>query len=455
MRLSWPVEEGTSFGWLSDQFNFLAETLGFDPVLQVRSVVVRDDAGDWHHFATVARPSDLPPAGPVQLDLGRIRLLESIVEVQGSSRKSDLRRALTSWRGAVGAPTGFAMRESTNPQRIASHNAWDESPCYVFTLQEEIPGFLEGRLPEGPFFLQEPQLFGETVGEIAADWLRTPELMDRFRSRSDRFYTLVLPDRRLWLKDLELEEGQLRVSLAGRGAKDENRVVVRVTDSTGRSSDQVHAAGETLVSVDVPGFVGALKVWLLAGRHTLDQFEESPYRTTWSRSVINPRQGKLSLELRQALEGGENDAVEFKSWIAARNPDSKLQEILESAVAFANRRGGSIYIGVSDSGEPVGVRRELRGAYVKDARGDEAEMKNLYAADLRRVLAEGIDPALEVQFSWIMHAGEPILVIAVPARGGTIHSVVKTGNVYVRAGGTNRKMRHADVVEWVGRGPVG
>jgi len=52
-------------------------------------------------------------------------------------------------------------------------------------------------------------------------------------------------------------------------------------------------------------------------------------------------------ELRIAIKNGESQAVEFKS--------SFSKEVIESVVAFANARGGSVVIGISDPGKVVGL----------------------------------------------------------------------------------------------------
>lgn len=55
-------------------------------------------------------------------------------------------------------------------------------------------------------------------------------------------------------------------------------------------------------------------------------------------------------EIRKMIENGESEKVEFKE-----NFD---KEAVETAVAFANTKGGVILIGISDKGEIKGVRIE-------------------------------------------------------------------------------------------------
>jgi ATP-dependent DNA helicase RecG len=51
--------------------------------------------------------------------------------------------------------------------------------------------------------------------------------------------------------------------------------------------------------------------------------------------------------IEQIILNGENDTVEFKS--------NFNTEVIETLTAFANTKGGSVYIGISDNGNIPGV----------------------------------------------------------------------------------------------------
>lgn len=52
-------------------------------------------------------------------------------------------------------------------------------------------------------------------------------------------------------------------------------------------------------------------------------------------------------EIKQLIKNGENQTTEFKSTFQ--------KEVIESVVAFANHKGGKVFVGVNDSGKVVGV----------------------------------------------------------------------------------------------------
>ncbi len=65
------------------------------------------------------------------------------------------------------------------------------------------------------------------------------------------------------------------------------------------------------------------------------------------------------------VSGGENDAVEFKTSLRWNVKEEKTDKRLEAVVvktlsAFMNARGGSLFIGINDNGEPVGIEADYR-----------------------------------------------------------------------------------------------
>ena len=58
-------------------------------------------------------------------------------------------------------------------------------------------------------------------------------------------------------------------------------------------------------------------------------------------------------EFKKILDKGETDAVEFKSWIKAKNQKEIISLAVDELIAFANHRGGTVYFGVEDN--PVEV----------------------------------------------------------------------------------------------------
>jgi predicted HTH transcriptional regulator len=80
-------------------------------------------------------------------------------------------------------------------------------------------------------------------------------------------------------------------------------------------------------------------------------------------------------ELMKLIAGGESETVELKA--------SFDKEVIETAGAFANTRGGTVFIGISDAGEIKGAQfgketlKDTSKRQTKPAAGKLKAMKNL------------------------------------------------------------------------------
>lgn len=50
----------------------------------------------------------------------------------------------------------------------------------------------------------------------------------------------------------------------------------------------------------------------------------------------------MTEEFKEILDAGENDTVEFKSWINARNVKDIISLAVDELIAFANNKGGTV-----------------------------------------------------------------------------------------------------------------
>ena len=59
-------------------------------------------------------------------------------------------------------------------------------------------------------------------------------------------------------------------------------------------------------------------------------------------------------EFEQVLSKGENLTVEFKTWVHAKDMRERISLAVDELVAFANAKGGTVYMGVEDDGIVTG-----------------------------------------------------------------------------------------------------
>ncbi|ADB38316.1 MULTISPECIES: AlbA family DNA-binding domain-containing protein [Spirosoma] len=118
-------------------------------------------------------------------------------------------------------------------------------------------------------------------------------------------------------------------------------------------------------------------------------------------------------QLNDLIEQGEHTRLEFKRTL------SSAHRIARTLAALANTSGGTLLIGVSDSGKIVGVASEFR------------EMQKVEEATDRLV-----DPALSISYQTMAPDGRLVLVITIPESDDKPHYVMDESGkrtIYVRA----------------------
>ena len=58
--------------------------------------------------------------------------------------------------------------------------------------------------------------------------------------------------------------------------------------------------------------------------------------------------------LKKIIEQGETITVEFKSWINANSMKDRINLVVPELIAFANSKGGTVYLGIEDNGDITG-----------------------------------------------------------------------------------------------------
>lgn len=82
------------------------------------------------------------------------------------------------------------------------------------------------------------------------------------------------------------------------------------------------------------------------------------------------------------IQAGENSVVEFKStmvWnIKSKQKDSEIERsVLKTISAFLNSKGGTMFIGIDDTGKPVGLDLDLKVVQKNNLDGFELHFRNM------------------------------------------------------------------------------
>ena len=273
------------------------------------------------------------------------------------------------------------------------------------------------------FFKPEPNaVVGDVAGPLVArslppllnprtmvdEWLDSePQIV----LGSMNYIQVVLPDFRARISHLKIAEDGIHVSID------------RAPDVTSELSHQAAISWEN-VDQEVPTededggcVVRSLDPWNQFAFFLLDRttYEVVDWAQLFPTVAYQPELVSWAVpekQLDQLIEEWESQTVEFKESANA------AADFIESVVAFANSNDGAIIVGVSDSGEVVGIGNPAR---------EEDRLRNM--------ISDWCDPPVNPTFNTLPYAGKSVLVVSV-SKGTTGPYLSRyTGAIYLRRGG--------------------
>jgi hypothetical protein len=163
-------------------------------------------------------------------------------------------------------------------------------------------------------------------------------------------------------------------------------------------------------------------------------------------------------QIKQKIAGGETSMVEFKStlrWhIRANRVDKKMEEIiLKSIAALSNRYGGTLFIGVRDDGEILGLDADY--ATLKEPNKDHFE---LYLRELVNAAYGTNFATSQLEITFPEKDGKEFCEIEVKRGKEPLYTQVlgndknapKTEKFYVRSGNSSRELPIDEIPKYVG-----
>ncbi len=128
------------------------------------------------------------------------------------------------------------------------------------------------------------------------------------------------------------------------------------------------------------------------------------------------------MHIPDLLKQGENASIEFKEVLV--RPESIAKEV----VAFANTQGGTLLVGVSDSGEIKGVQGEIP--------------HEEYFSNIAR---NNIIPSIDIQTEVIIYENKRIIVVSIP-KGKDKPYQTLNHQFLIRIGSTNRVATQSELM---------
>jgi ATP-dependent Lon protease len=162
-----------------------------------------------------------------------------------------------------------------------------------------------------------------------------------------------------------------------------------------------------------------------------------------------PKVSGVRLSVADVLSAGEGKHVEFKSsarWSyqkGDRDQDVE-QTIARTITGFLNAEGGTLLIGVDDSGKPIGLEKDY-----KLVKGHGRDGFENWLTDLLEI-AFGKPPLANLSVSFQVIDGNDVCRIDVePSRAPVFVKKGPDANLFVRLGNSTRLMNSEEVLEYV------
>jgi len=148
----------------------------------------------------------------------------------------------------------------------------------------------------------------------------------------------------------------------------------------------------------------------------------------------NWQRGGPKIRIDKLIENGESETVEFKSTLSknlkTKQKDKEIEKsCLKTITAFLNSDGGTLIIGIEDSGNPIGFQQDVFPTEDKMSQ----HLSNLIRDHI------GLEHIPNVNFDFMPYAGKNLLVVECRPSDSPVH--LKYGNeedFFIRAGSTTQ-----------------
>jgi hypothetical protein len=150
--------------------------------------------------------------------------------------------------------------------------------------------------------------------------------------------------------------------------------------------------------------------------------------------------------LTERIQAGEHNLQEFKASLRVNTHtgtrDKRMElEVAETICAFVNSAGGSLFIGVNDAGEAVGLEADIKTVRHKNEDGFRLAFDDLVST----YLGDAVQPYLDLRF--LDYQGQRIAEVEVQPGAGPCY--VNQVQFFIRASGSSRELKGRDMVEYI------
>ena len=295
--------------------------------------------------------------------------------------------------------------------------------------------------------LVEPGLpYYPNMDEALKSWMELPIYHGSSDGRNGELIFLF-PEVRAYFSDIEVEGDRVDIQVDGTII---NKVCLLVNGAwwdKGGIHHFEHKVVSGKVRLNIPSHVQRVEYVLIDDLGVLYdyQYEDERGHAGLGRCTQNSEETVLVEFVKDAINHGEGEAVEYKPFVVPLNKKkggklcgSKFYEILKTVSAFSNNKGGSVFIGVSDECAITGIDQEL--AKWADAKPDN-EAINKYLTAIKSGIRDHIIGAYGLDIVVTFIDSQTIVIINVKADPEKTTHIRDEKVLYYRRGSNNIKLR--------------
>lgn len=277
------------------------------------------------------------------------------------------------------------------------------------------------------------------ITEAARDWLPFPIYHGSSDARNGEVI-LLLPETRAFFCEVETEGDILNLKISGTCHKDPSLSIKGAWwDATGLNHFDVPVV-EAHGHVQVPIAATRVECVLADPAGTIyDYLSEYNYRYRGLGSNLSIRENtSLGEVVWEACQRGEGRHIEFKPFVDldGKKNSEKLKEIFKTVVAFANTKGGRIFLGINDDCELEGIEEQL-ARWVKSA--PDANACEKYMGALRGRIRDVLVGETTIAFKQAVVNDRLIAIVEVSEATEKPLYIRQDHHFYVRRGSNNTK----------------
>jgi hypothetical protein len=338
---------------------------------------------------------------------------------------SDLPSRLEKFNATGRLPSKFgdvAFERTNNfPQQNfhASHSEYHSWPGHLYQMADGLRNYAQ---PQPLVGMGLPPFFN--VVDVVRNWIGVKSAGDS-DGRNGRLL-LFLPTFSARLEQLTFSDEMLMV----KSSSQECTFWISVLATDGRTTvreTQKLAASHQFQLMENPT---SLQVFI-TNEHgdIVDTFSEEE---RWSsRERVIYAGAYFSRETMDTIRRGETDTVEFKEFIRLEDK-KKTADIVKAVISLANTAGGTLFIGVTDDAEIVGVDRNA-----PNDRQKASTFESDYFTGIRKLLQEKLNRIPTIEYRSEKIGDKTVFVVRIHEGAAKPYFNVQTNECFIRRGASD------------------